>query len=187
MSDSNDDSLAWETLNTETVYDCPDFEVVHETVRLPNSTETGFDAVHEPEAVVVLGFTPDDEVVVIEEWRQAVGRANRGLPAGTVEPKEDLQAAARRELEEETGYVAERVDHLTTVEPSNGLTNAVHHHFVAHDCRPTGERHLDDDESIRVDTTTYDDLLSALAADGPLDGRSALCLLYYDRFDGPER
>ena len=187
MTDANGDSLAWEALATETTYDCPDFEVVHETVRLPNGTETGFDAVHEPDAVVVLAFTPDGEVVVIEEWRQAVGRTNRGLPAGTIEPTENPADAARRELEEETGYVADRIEHLTTAEPSNGLTNAVHHHFVAHGCRPTGERDLDADESIRVSTTDYDDLLAALASDDPLDGRSALCLLYYDRFEGTER
>ena len=187
MSDEDGDPQAWETLNTETAYDCPAFEVVHESVRLPDGTETGFDTVHEPEAVVVLAFTPAGEVVVIEEWRQAVGRTNRGLPAGTVEPGEDPEVAAQRELEEETGYVAERVERLTTVEPLNGLANSVHHHFVAHDCRSTGERNLDDDESIRVETADYDDLLSALATDDLRDGRSALCLLYYDRFNEPER
>ncbi|EMA35721.1 NUDIX hydrolase [Halococcus hamelinensis] len=187
MSDENGVPQAWETLTTETAYDCSAFEVVHESVRLPDGTETGFDTVREPEAVVVLAFTPDDEVVVIEEWRQAVGRTNRGLPAGTLEPDEDPKTAAKRELTEETGYVAGRVEPLTTVEPSNGLANSVHHHFVAHDCRPTGERNLDADESIRVETADYDDLLSALAVDDLRDGRSALCLLYYDRFEGSER
>ena len=187
MSDATDDSLSWETLDSEPAYSCPGFDVRTDRVRLPDGTETTFDSVDDPEAAVVLGFTSDDEVVVIEEWRQAVERTNRGLPAGTLEPGETPEAAARRELEEETGYVADRIEHLTTVEPLNGLANSVHHHFVAHGCRPTGERDLDENESIRVETMEYEKLLAALAADDLRDGRSALCLCYYDRFADGER
>jgi ADP-ribose pyrophosphatase len=181
MSDESD-PLAWETLDATTTYTCPGFDVVHERVRLPDGTETDFDSVVDPAAVVVLGFTPDERVIVIEEWRQAVERVSRGLPAGTVEPDEPIEAAARREFEEETGYVADGMERLTTVEPLNGLADSVHHHFVAHGCRPTGTRELDDNESIRVETAEYDDLLRALADDELRDGRSALCLLYHARF-----
>src|SRR5699024_5925552 len=145
------------------------------------------DSVDDPDAAVVLGFTPEGKVVVIEEWRQAVNRTSRGLPAGTLEPGEEPETAARRELEEETGYVADRIERLTTVEPLNGLANSVHHHFVARGCRPTGERDLDENESIRVDTADYNELLAALADDDLRDGRSALCLLYYHRFGAGER
>lgn len=176
------DPLAWETLESSTAYSCPGFDVVNEWVRLPDGTESEFDLVTEPAAVVVLGFTLEGEVVVIEEWRQAVERVNRGLPAGTVEPGESIERTARREFEEETGYVAEEMDHLTTVEPLNGLADSVHHHFVAHGCRPTGSQELDDNETIRVSTAEYDDLLGALADDDLRDGRSALCLLYHARF-----
>ena len=178
-----DDPLAWETRDADVAYSCPGFDVVREDVRLPDGTETDFDYVDEPAAVVVLPLTTDGEVVVIEEWREAVGRVNRGFPAGTVEPgDDDLATTARREFEEETGYVADTVEQLTTVEPLNGLANSVHHHFVARGCRPTGEQRLDDDESIRVETTTRDELLDALATGDLRDGRTALCLLYHERF-----
>ncbi|PSQ64380.1 MAG: NUDIX hydrolase [Halobacteriales archaeon SW_9_67_24] len=178
-----DDPLAWETRDSRLAYSCSGFDVVNETVELPDGTETDFDYVDEPAAVVVLALTPDDRVVVIEEWREAVGRMNRGFPAGTVEPgDDDFQTTAQRELEEETGYVADELDHLTTVEPLNGLANSVHHHFVARGCRPTGDQRLDDDESIRVETTTRENLLDALAAGELRDGRTALCLLHHERF-----
>ena len=177
------DELAWETLYGETAYICPGFDVQHEQVRLPDGTESDFDYLSESASVVVVPFTADDEVVVIEEWRQAVKRVNRGFPAGGLEGDDaDLEAAARRELEEETGYVAGEVDHLTTVEPANGIADAVFHYFAAYDCAPTGEQNLDDNESIRVDTTTLDALLDDIETGDLRDGRTALGALYYRAF-----
>lgn len=177
----SDDELQWETLNERTSYSCPGFDVVTEDVQLPDGTETTFDYLSEPPAVVVLPFTPDEDVVLIEEWRQAVGRVNRGLPAGSVEDDdESLASAARRELGEETGYEAAEVEHLTTVEPMNGAADSVFHFFVAEGCQPTAEQQLDFNESIRVDTTTFDELREAAANDELRDGRTALGVLYYE-------
>jgi ADP-ribose pyrophosphatase len=175
----DEDPLAWETLSAETAYSCPGFDVVHEEVRLPDGTETDFDYLSEPPAVVVLPLTPDGEIVVIEEWRQAVDRVNRGIPAGSTEPDADadLAAAAARELREETGYEAGDLEHRGAVEPANGFADSVHHHFLARDCRPTAEQQLDDDESIRVDTAPFDDLLSAALSGELRDARAVLAVL----------
>lgn len=179
----NEDGLAWETLGSTVGYTCPGFDVRHEDVRLPDGTETDFDYVDERPAVIVLPFTPVGDVVYIEEWRQAVDRVNCGFPAGTTEPyDEDLEAAARRELVEETGHEADDVEHLVTVEPSNGIANSVHHHFVARGCTPTATQQLDDDESIRVGTANYTSLIADLEAGKLLDGRAVTALSYYETF-----
>ncbi|MFC7177040.1 NUDIX hydrolase [Halosegnis marinus] len=176
--DGPDDPLAWETLASETDYSCPGFDVRRDDVRLPDGTETDYHSVAEPDAVVVLPFTEDGDVVVVEEWRQAVGRVNLGLPAGGVEPDDDdLAAAARRELAEETGYEAAAVEQVTSVEPANGLLDATHHHFVAHGCTPTAERDLDGNESIRTATRTFGDLRDRALAGDLRDGRAALGVL----------
>jgi ADP-ribose pyrophosphatase len=178
------DPLAWETLDREIAYSCPGFDIVNESVRLPDGTETDFDYLSEPASVCILPFTPDGDVVCIEEWRQAVSRVNRGLPVGTTEPDDDdLEAAARRELAEETGYEAGRLEPLVTVEPANGIADAVLHFFVADGCRPTAEQQLDYNESIRVAETTVEELTGAVR-DGELrDGRTVLALSYYRLFE----
>jgi ADP-ribose pyrophosphatase len=182
--DAGSEELAWETLYGETAYMCPGFDIQHERVRLPDGTETDFDYLSESESVVVIPFTPDGDVVVIEEWRQAVKRVNRGFPAGGVEADDadDLATTARRELEEETGYRAETVTHLTSVEPANGISDAVFHYFVAEGCEPSGEQDLDHNESIQVTTTEFEDLRAAVRDDEMRDGRTAMGVLYYAAF-----
>lgn len=194
------DDLAWETTGTRIDYSCPGFDVRRDDVRFPDGTEDEYHYVDEPPAVVVLPFTPDGDVVVIDEWRQAVDRVNRGLPAGTVEETDgrngeddedgeggeggdaspDLERAAARELAEETGYEADAFEHLISVEPSNGIANSVHHHFVATGCEPTAERRLDHNESIAVDVVDYDDVLAGVVDGERPDGRTVTAVLQYE-------
>ena len=175
--------LPWETLEQEVAYSCDGFDIVNEEVRLPDGEESEFDYLSEGASVVILPFTEYGKVVVIDEWRQAVRRLNRGLPAGGVEPDEDTDDAARRELREETGYEAGKLTHMTTVEPANGFSDAVFHYFIARECTGAADQDLDTDESIRVETTTLDELVTSVR-DGQLrDGRTAFGVVYYALFE----
>lgn len=179
----SDESLTWETLASEEAYFCEGFDVITDYVQLPDGSETAFDYLSEGESVVILPFTPSGDVVVIEEWRQAVKRTNFGLPAGSLEDDDTAPASAvARELEEETGYEPGSVTHLTTVEPANGFADAVFQYFLAEHCKPTGDRNLDYNESISVGTTRFETLLERARTDDLRDGRTMLGVLYYALF-----
>ncbi|AFZ72288.1 NUDIX hydrolase [Natronobacterium gregoryi] len=174
------DELAWKSQDQRVAYTCPGFDVVNESVRLPDGTETEFDYVSEPASVCILPFTPDGDVVCIDEWRQAVSRVNRGLPVGSTEPEDDdLETAARRELVEETGHEAAELEPLVTVEPANGIADSVMHFFVARDCRPTTDQDLDHNETIRVRQRPFEDLLEEIRTGELRDGRAVLAVSYY--------
>lgn len=131
------------------------------------------------DAVTVLPFTTDGEVLVLEEWRYSVGRTDRGLPGGQLEPGDDSPAdAARRELREETGYDVGSLEPLGAFEPLNSLLTTRIHYFAAYDCQQTGEPDPDADELIRVDTRSLDDLREAVCTGAITDTRTAFAVLY---------
>ena len=175
----DDSDLAWEPITSETSYTCPGFDIITEQVRLPDGTETDFDYLSEPPAVVILPFVDEETVVLIEEWREPVERVNRGLPAGTVEPDEPFADAARRELREETGYEADTVESLVTVEPANGVADSEHHVYVAHGCTPSADQDLDHDETIRATETDVEAFIEAVRDGDIRDGRAVLGISYY--------
>ena len=175
--------MEWTTLESELAYACDGFDIINERVELPDGDRTEFDYLSEEESVVVLPFTADDRVVVIDEWRHAVRRVNRGLPAGSIEPGENPEEAVGRELAEETGYRPDEHEHMTTVEPANGFSDAVFHYYVARGCEQVAGQDLDVDETIETTTTTFDELLAAIREGALRDGRSAFAVLYYLLFD----
>ncbi|MFB6105313.1 MAG: NUDIX hydrolase [Halobacteriaceae archaeon] len=168
------DTPPWETLATTRRLSTRDFDVFEDRVRLPDGTETTVTHLREPPAVVILPFTPDGSVVLVAEWRHAVGRTSHGLPAGSIEDAESITDAAHRELAEETGYDASDVEVVQTVEPANGVSDARHHHVLARDCTPTASQDLDADETISVDTRDWEELVAAVRAGDIVDGRTVL-------------
>lgn len=120
-----------------------------DTVRMPSGRETVREIVEHPGSVVIVPVTVDDEVILIRQFRHATGRTLLELPAGLIDPGEEILETARRELREETGYVARRLRHLTTVYVSPGYSEERTSIVLAEECVAT-DHEPDPDEPMQI-------------------------------------
>jgi ADP-ribose pyrophosphatase len=147
----------------------------------PDGVEHVKEVVKHPGAVTLLPLLDDGRICLVQEYRVSVGQTLIELPAGTLEPGEDPAVAARRELAEETGYRAGRIEHLATFYMSPGVLDERMVLYVATALEP-GPMDLDAGEDIRPLLTTWPEAL-AMVADGRIrDAKSMLGLLYYQAY-----
>jgi ADP-ribose pyrophosphatase len=132
--------------------------------------------VHFGEVVVILARDEEGRVLAVRQYRAALDREILELPAGRVEAGEGPEAAARRELEEETGYRAERLERLLWFWPTPGYSDEVIHVFTASGLRRTAPR-PDPGEDIRLVPLTPAECERAVRAGEIRDGKSLVALL----------
>ena len=134
-----------------------------------------------PGAVVILPVMTDGTVVLIRNRRYAVGRVLLELPAGTLEKGEAPMNCAGRELIEETGFLAGRLQPLTAFFASPGIISERLYAFAAFDLEPAVVN-PDEGEEIEVVPTPFADCIE-MVRDGRIeDAKTIATLLYYDRF-----
>lgn len=114
--------------------------------------------------VQVCPITKSGEMVLVEQYRHAAGRSFLEIPGGTTNPRatEDPEAAAQRELREETGYAPTRIEKIASCFPNPALQNNQLHLYVAWDCELKHDLQWDPFEDIQVKTLSLDDVFLAL-------------------------
>ncbi len=88
------------------------FTVAVETITLPKGGELHAEIIRHPGSVVIVPVTDSGEIVLVKQYRHAIGRVAWELPAGSLKPSEDAADAARRECQEEVGLVPSRLTPL---------------------------------------------------------------------------
>ena len=153
-----------------------------DTVRFPNGTIGELEMIRHPGASAVVPFLTDPAgddptVLLIRQYRYAAERYLYEVPAGRLDPGEAPDACARRELREETGCQAERVEHLITMYTTPGFTDEKIHLFMATGIT-RGEDAREADEFIETETMPLSRALSFVERGEIQDGKTALALMY---------
>lgn len=164
------------TIKSETVFSGRLVTLKQETVRLPSGSTTEREIVVHPNVVAVLPVLPDGRLVMVRQYRKAVERVLLEIPAGGIESGESPEQAARREMQEETGYTMGELTPLAAFYTSPGFTTEFMYLFKAHDLTPGTPTEVTDQLEI--------ELLSPEAAhqaigDGQIaDAKTLLALCY---------
>ena len=172
MADDEKDTAPigpWEVLETRYAYRDRWLAVRSDTVRVPNGTILSpYHTIEFPEWVCAIALTPADEIVLVEEYRHGIGRSSLELPCGAPDDGEDVLAAMRRELLEETGYSSDSWHVLGSSTANTARQNNRVHAFLALDVRKVAAQTLDPGEIIRTHVLPWRTFVDGLA-DGGLE------------------
>jgi ADP-ribose pyrophosphatase len=158
-------------------------QVTNERVELPNGNTLELEMIHHPGASAVVPFIARDEVLLIRQLRHATGGMILEVPAGKLEPGEAPDACALRELEEETGHRAQRLEPLGAIWTTPGFTDERIHLYAAFDLEAaTAQRQAD--EIIELVPMPLDEALALVWSGSLSDAKSALALLHAAKLVG---
>lgn len=107
--------------------------------------------------IATVALTPENTVIVAEQFRPGPEKIFEELPGGGHDKGEEIEAAARRELHEETGYVPDSMEYLGKIY-KDAYSNGEWHYFLARGCTKDGEQHTDDGEFINVKEISIEQL-----------------------------
>lgn len=156
--------LGWELLSSEELLKTPYFRLRSDRMRLPDgAVKEAYYVLERPDAAIIFAVTSAGEAVLVRQYRPPLRGEELGPPAGLVETGEAPEAAARRELREETGYTGGEWEALGAVASSPGLKDNWAYLYLARGVEPAAEQDPDEFERIVVETAPVGELRAMIS------------------------
>ncbi len=177
-----DDPAAWTLVSREYLFRRPPWLTLRqERLRLPTGSEIAEYWISEfPSWVNVVAVTPEDQVVLVRQYRPGIGDVHFEVPAGVVDAADtDLETAARRELGEETGYGGGRWSLLTKLSANPALQTNICYTYLAEGVTPVAAATPEATEDLRVHLVPVDDVPRLLDDGEMIQALHAAPLLRY--------
>jgi ADP-ribose pyrophosphatase len=173
-------------LSTRRVYNGRIIKIDLDTVKLPNNTTMELEMVRHPGASAVLPFLSDPEsydpqLLLIRQYRYATDGFIYEIPAGKLDADEAPIECAKRELLEETGCAADKIEHLYTFYTTPGFTDERIHAFMATGLKQ-GHQSLQQDEVMTLETVALSRALNMIKTGEIVDAKTALIILFVAGF-----
>lgn len=159
----NDDNMIWKIRKSESLIQCPWLTVRKDTVELPNGkVYDDFYVLHYPTWINVIAITEEGQFILERQYRHGIGEMSTEICAGCVEEGEDPLIAAKRELQEETGYAGGIWTELMTIAPNSTSMDNICHCYLAEGVRKISGQNLDETEDIKVFLRNRDEVYEML-------------------------
>lgn len=168
-------------LDSTRIYSGRIIDVTVDQVELENGFPTVREVVTHPGGAVALAWTAEGKLLFVRQPRYPVGRLFLELPAGKLEKGEDPLTTIQRELEEETGYRAERWSHLLSFYTSPGFCTELLHLFLAEGLQP-GSLKPERDEMISVEHHSLDEAMEMIGRGEIMDAKTIIGVFWAGRF-----
>lgn len=150
-----------------------------DTMQIPNGNVAKWDLIDHKGAAAVVAVREDGKLLMVRQYRNALERETLEIPAGGLNGREEpTSVAAMRELEEETGYLCDKVELLVSIFTTVAFCNEKIDIYVAKDLKP-GHQHLDEDEFINVEAYSVDELTQMILEGKIQDSKTICAILSY--------
>ncbi len=170
------DDLREHPLTNETVYRGKVFRIESLTVRLPDGKTAGRDVLRHNGGACVVPLDADRNVHLVRQFRVAIGQETLEIPAGKLEPREDPLSCATRELLEETGLTAGRIEPLSAILTTPGYSDEKLFLYLATELSQ-GDSCADEGEFLKVEVHPFEDCLRMVDDGTILDSKTVVGLL----------
>jgi len=167
------------TISTNRIYEGKIINLKVDEVKLPNGNTSKRELVEHPGAVALVAITKDNKIIMVEQFRKALERTIIEIPAGKIEKGEAPEVTALRELEEETGYTAEKLELIQSFSTSPGFADEVIHLYAAEGLtKSTSGAVLDEDEFVELLEVTVEEAEQLMKENRIYDAKTAFAVLW---------
>nr|WP_263325834.1 NUDIX hydrolase [Neobacillus sp. Marseille-Q6967] len=171
--------LEEKTLHSEEIFSGKIISLYLQDVELPNGKQSKREIIKHPGAVAILALTDDNKILMVEQYRKALEKTIVEIPAGKLEKGEEPEVCARRELEEETGYVCDDLELLISFYTAPGFTDEIVHLFVAKGLtKKEDAAALDEDEFVNLEELTLEQAIQYVKEQKIYDAKTAYAVQY---------
>jgi len=168
-------------ISSETMVEGSLLTLKRDLVKLPNGNLSHREYVIHPGAVVVVPVLANGRVVLERQYRYPLHQEFIELPAGKIDPDEDVLRTGQRELLEETGYTADEWVKLGLLHPCIGYSNEVIHVYLARNLS-LGDHQRDEDETLEVFELEFEECLAMIGRGEITDGKTIVALYMAEKY-----
>lgn len=176
--------LTEKTLDVQKVYTGKIISLRREDVRLPDGKTSSREIVTHPGASAVVAIDREGRFLLVRQYRKAIDQALWEIPAGKLDPGEEPITCAKRELAEETGYLAQQWEHLISIYTTPGFSNEIIHIYLATELsRDPSGAHADEDEFLDLASFSEAEVKGMVLSGRMQDAKSlsGLCAYWFRR------